>query len=446
MRNPLLTLPPSLLRTFDAFTRGAALPTARLLACVALSTCVLGACGASPEKPAAEALEVSVVEVQPQTVVVRADFVGTIDGIENADIRARVGGYLQEVHFKEGSRVKTGDLLFTIDPVLARADLRRAQGDVGLAQAAAAKAQADVERLSPLVATNAVSRDQLDHARASKQAADAQIVAAQGALATAQASLDYTKVRSPIDGVVGVRKVSIGSLVGQGEPTLLTTVSQLDTVRVRFPISEQGYLKHASTLNRLVTGADDAQRIRLDLILADGSVYPQSGWLALIDRAVSVSTGSILLEARFPNPEGILRPGQFGRVRVATEKIEGALAVPQRAVIERQSLHEVFVLGPENKVERRAVTAGARVGRYWLIDKGLQAGEKVLVEGTQKVKPGAIVTPKLIPLGEVSPPSGDAPTSQTEAAAIPPDGPRGSGESPKPPATDGAKPSDSGSR
>lgn len=392
---------------------------------------LLSACGSKDAGTAPSPLEVSVVEVQPQDVVVRADFVGTIDGIENADIRARVAGYLQEVHFKEGANVRSGDLLFTIDPVLARADLRRAQGDLGLAQAAAEKARTDVERLSPLVAANAVSRDQLDHARASKQAADAQILSAQGTLATAQAALDYTQVRSPIDGVVGVRKVSIGSLVGQGEPTLLTTVSQLDTVRVRFPISEQGYLKHASTLNRLVTDDENAHRIQLQLILADGSTYPQPGWLALIDRAVSVSTGSILLEARFPNPDGVLRPGQFGRVRIATQRIENALAVPQRAVIERQSLHELLVLDVNNQVERRSVTLGKRVGQYWLVEKGLQPGEKVLVEGVQKVKPSMQVTPKPIPLGEVSPPlSHDTPSEEgaTPASAPVPRDPQKSDE------------------
>ncbi len=361
----------------------------------------VSACGGEGKKPEGPVLEVPVLEVQPQDVVIFADFVGTIDGIENADIRARAAGYLEQVHFKEGSRVKKGDLLFTIDPVLSEAEVRKAQGDTAMAKAAASKAQADVDRLTPLVATNAVSRQELDHATAAKQSADAQILASQGALATAQASLSYTKVQSPIDGIVGVRQVSIGTLVGQAEPTLLTTVSQLDVVRVRFPISEQLYLKHAAALNRLVDGTD--KQLRLSLILADGSTYAESGWLALIDRAVNIGTGSIMLEARFPNAKGLLRPGQFARVRSATERVKGALGVPQRAVIERQSMHELLVLDAGNKVARRPVTVGERVGSYWLITKGLKPGDKVLTEGILKLKPGAVVKPRFLEQEAISP-------------------------------------------
>jgi membrane fusion protein, multidrug efflux system len=416
------------------------------------------ACQEVAKKEAAP-LEVQVVRVAPQDVTIFTDFVGSIDGIENADIRARVAGYLEEVHFKEGTRVKKGDLLFTIDPVLSEAQVRRARGDLAMAQAASSKAKADVDRLTPLVATNSVSRQELDHATAERQGADAQIVAAQGALASAQASLDFTKVRSPIDGIVGVRQVSLGTLVGQSEPTLLTTVSQLDPVRVRFPISEQLYLKHAAALNRLVvapvaavpgdgqsspasegaakkapkkpdgTPAEAAPpeaaaappgRLMLQLILADGSTYAETGWLALIDRAVSVSTGSILLEARFPNTSGVLRPGQFARVRAATDSLKGALAVPQRAVTERQSMHELWVLGADNKVERRAVTVGERVGRYWLIAKGLSPGDQVLIDGVQKVRPGQVVEPHEVPLGHVSADSAEG--AEKDAAATPPSG------------------------
>lgn len=407
----------------------------------ALSCWLALGCSSGEKQRQQGPLEVSVVKVEPQDVTIYTDFVGSVDGIENAEIRARVAGYLEAAHFAEGSRVKAGDLLFTIDPVLSEAEVRRARGDVAMAQASAAKSKADVERLTPLVATNSVSRQELDHATAALQGAEAQILAAQGVLATAQASLDFTKVKSPIDGVVGVRQVSIGSLVGQGEPTLLTTVSQLDTVRVRFPVSEQLYLKHATALNTLVDrgpelnavqavgveakkgdqgrpsapaaaasgasaevapAAPAGRRLRLDLILADGSVYAEKGWLALIDRAISISTGSIILEARFPNPQGVLRPGQFGRVRAATETIKQALAVPQRAVIERQSLREVFVLTAGNKVERRAITTGAQVGSYWIVEKGLKPEDVVITEGVQKVRPGTVVEPREVPLGVVS--------------------------------------------
>jgi len=437
---------------------------------IALSVLANSACGGEGEKKAAEKLEVSVVTVAPQEVTLYTDFIGTIDGIENADIRARVPGYLEAVHFQEGTQVRKGEILFTLDPVLSQAQVRQARGDLAMAQAATNKSKADVDRLTPLVATNSVSRQELDHAVAEKQSAEAQTVAAQGALASAQANLDFTSVRSPIDGIVGVRKVSIGTLVGQAEPTLLTTVSQLDPVRVRFPISEQLYLKHATALNRLVIStppsvekkpgekakkdapeptpvrSDRGRTLKLQLILADGSKYSEPGWLTLIDRAVSVSTGSILLEAQFPNPKGILRPGQFARVRAATAKVDQAIALPQRAIIERQSMHEVLVLGAGDKVERRAVTVGEQVGRYWLITKGLAPGERVLTEGVQKVRPGMIVQPKDVPLGDVSASSQgvDAPTPPSNSPppdSPPPDSPPPSSPAPASPATDQSPPS-----
>lgn len=385
----------------------------RFVTCVAFSTMTVG-CGAPTDSKVSGApLEVMAVEVVPTDVTIYTDFVGTIDGTENAEIRARVAGYLQESHFKEGSHVNEGDLLFTIDPVLTEAAVRQAAGDLAMARANAAKAKADVDRLTPLVATNSVSRQELDHALAQKQLGGAQIQAAEGNLAAAQASLGYTKVKSPISGIVGVRKVSTGSLVGQGEPTLLTTVSELSTVRVRFPISEQLYLKHASLLNQLAEGKTGERRLRL--ILADGTTYPELGWLALIDRAVSVTSGSILLEARFPNPNGILRPGQFARVRAATDHIKGALAVSQRSVIERQSMHEVFALDGSGKVERRVVELGSRVGSHWLVRKGLKAGDKVLVDGIQKVRPGMVVKAELVAQG----PIGAEPLAAAENIPVP---------------------------
>lgn len=385
--------------------------TSTLHRMIGISALLLGAlpgCQKAETAGKAKPLEVRYVEVKPEDVVIYTDFVGSVDGVENADIRARVAGYLEAVHFQEGQRVKKGDLLFTIDPVLSQAELRRAEGDLAMARAAESKAKIDVERLKPLAATNAVSKQELDHALSAQQSAQAQVIAAQGVVATAAASLDFTKVRSPIDGVIGVRQVSIGTLVGQGEPTLLTTVSRLDVVRVRFPISERLYLKHAATLSRLIDGTTARGR-NLDLILADGSTYSERGWLELIDRAVSTSTGSILLEARFPNEKGLLRPGQFARVRAATERVKAANGVPQRAVIERQSMSEVFVLGEGNKVERRAVIPGERVGQFWLIEKGLNPGDKVLVDGIQKVQPGAVVSPLPASFGPISPPRGPLP-------------------------------------
>ncbi len=277
--------------------------------------------------------------------------------------------------------------------------MQQARGDLELALAELDRAKLDVDRLEPLAATKAVSRQEYDHAVAARDARKARVEAARGALETAEANLEYTRVTSPIEGIAGLKEVSVGTLVGQNEPTLLTTVSRLDTVRVRFPIAEQIYLKYARELNQLAAGkAEDA---RLRLILADGSMYPKAGELALIDRAVQVATGTIALEAHFPNPDNVLRPGQFARVRIYGEPLKDALAVPQRAVMERQSLKELYVVGSQGEVEVREVRTGPRVASFWVIERGIKAGERVVVEGMTRVKPGQHVEVKEVPLGSV---------------------------------------------
>lgn len=331
--------------------------------------------------------EVGVFETKQEEIPIFTDFVGTIDGVDNAEIRARVPGYVQEIHYKEGAPIKKGDLLFTLDPVLSEAAARQAAGDVAMARAKAMRAKADAERYKELYAKNSATVQEYDLAVASQKATEAEVAAASGALESANANLSYTKVKSPIDGIAGMRNVSVGSLVGQGDPTLLTTVSRLDEVKVKFPISEQMYIKYAAKLNTLST-LDPNRPGTLQLILADGSVYPQKGRLVLVDRAVKASVGSIMLESRFPNPGLTLRPGQFARVRVLTDKLPSAIAVPQRAIIERQSVQSVLVAKADGTVESRIVQTGPRVGSYWVILKGLKPGEKVLVEGQQKVKAG----------------------------------------------------------
>ncbi len=337
--------------------------------------------------------EVGVVETKQEEIPIFSDFVGTIDGVDNAEIRARVPGYVQEIHYKEGAPIKKGDMLFTLDPVLSEAASRQAAGDVAMARAKAMRAKADAERYKELYAKNSATVQEYDFAVASQKATEAEVTAASAALESANANLSYTKVKSPIDGIAGLRNVSVGSLVGQGEPTLLTTVSRLDEVKVKFPISEQLYIKYAAKLNTLST-LDANRPGTLQLILADGSVYPQKGRLVLVDRAVKASVGSIMLESRFPNPGLTLRPGQFARVRVLTDKLPNAIAVPQRAVIERQSVQSVLVAKADGTVESRIVQTGPRVGSYWVILKGLKPNEKVLVEGQQKVKPGDKVVVK----------------------------------------------------
>lgn len=341
--------------------------------------------------------EVGVVEVKQEEIPIFTDFVGTIDGIDNAEIRARVAGYVQEIHYKEGAPIKKGDLLFTLDPVLSEAAARQASGDLAMARAKAVRAKADSERYKELYAKNSATVQEYDVAVAQQKATEAEVQAASANVESAQATLSYTKVKSPIDGIAGIKNVSVGSLVGQGEPTLLTTVSRLDNVKVRFPISEQLYIKYASKLSLLST-LDENRPGTMQLILSDGSVYPHKGRLTLVDRAVKASLGSIMLESRFPNPGLTLRPGQFGRVRVLTDRLENAIAIPQRAVMERQSLQSVYVAKPDGTIEARPVQVGPRVGSYWVILKGLKPKDMVLVEGMQKVKAGDKVTTKLAKL------------------------------------------------
>ncbi len=380
---------------------------------------VLAALAAAPackqEAPAPVAqgpVEVLVVETKAEDVPIYAEFIGTLDGNVNAEVRARVPGYVTSVDYKEGAPVKAGQSLFTIDPVLAQAKATQAAGEMAIAQAALAKADRDVERLKPLAASNAVSRQELDNAVAAQLLAKAQITGAEGSLQTARANLGYTKVTSPIDGIAGLAKVRTGNLVGQGDATLLTTVSQLDPVRARFTISEQLYLRFAGDLQRIAT--DPASTSKLQLILADGSTYAKPGRLAIVDRQIDPTTGTLTLEALFPNPEQILRPGQYAKIRTVTEHRKGAVVVPQRAVRELQGMTQLYVVGEGEKVDLRTVTMGPRVGSNWVVEGGVKAGERVIVEGLQKVRPGVVVAPRVVPIAPSSQATGQAPKPATQ--------------------------------
>jgi membrane fusion protein (multidrug efflux system) len=343
-------------------------------------------------------MRVVVQKVQLSDVPVYLELVGTIDGFENAEIRARTPGYIEKINYREGGPVKKGDLLFTLDPILAQASMTSAVGSVEDARAAVAKANADVARLTPLIAVKAVSQQELDDAVAAQLAAKARLLSNEGGMQSAKANLSYTRVTSPIDGVAGLAKVRVGNLVGQSEPTLLTTVSTLDPVRLRFAISEHQYLKLADRLariqNQVVVKGDagvNKPPANLDMILADGSAYPHKGSIALIERQIDISTGTLTFEALFPNPNFVLRPGQFAKVRGKVETKHDVVLIPQRAVRELQGGYQVGVVGPDNKVAIRIVVATDRVGSGWVIEKGLSAGDRVIVEGLMKTRPGDVV-------------------------------------------------------
>jgi membrane fusion protein (multidrug efflux system) len=336
---------------------------------------------------------VQVVNIEQKDVPVYGEWVATLDGFVNADIRPQVPGYLLKQTYKEGTRVRKGDVLFEIDPRPFEAALQAAQGQQAQAEAQLGKTALDVQRDTPLAKQSAIPQAQLDNDIQANAAASAVVKANQAQVEQAKLNMEFTKVRSLVDGIAGIAKGQIGDLVGP--TTILTTVSQVQPIKAYFSISEQEYLPYAERISEVVSGKRAAGETKgLELILADGSVYPHKGAVLLADRQVDLKTGTIRVAAGFDNPNGVLRPGQFARVRLATSVAKGALLVPQRAVIETQGTYQVAVVTPENKASIRPVKVGERVGNMWIIQDGIQPSERVIVEGFQKVKEGTPVNPK----------------------------------------------------
>ncbi len=402
-----------------------------------------------PAQAAPRPPDVEVVRVEQKDVPVYSEWIGTTDGMVNADIKAQVTGYLLRQDYQEGSFVKKGQLLFEIDPRPLQAVVNQAKGDLAksesqvqqaisqldqaLAQLAQAnsqlmqaeanqrKTQLDVNKYGPLLEQKAVTQQEFDNAnqgndatraqveavksqikaatagvgtaKAAIIAAKAQVESSQAAVRTAELNLSFTRIVSPIDGIAGIAQAQVGNLISTTSAPL-TTVSTVDPIKVFFTLSEQQYLAfNKRNLIEARRGASVVQ-IQLELILADGTNYPQSGSFYFADRQVDQKTGAIRLAGIFPNPGNVLRPGQYGRVRAVTATKPAALLVPQRAVSELQGSYQVAVVGADNKIEMRTVKVGERSGSQWVIEDGLKAGETVVVEGTQKIKPGAVVSPK----------------------------------------------------
>lgn len=377
---------------------------AALAGLVALAGCT-GTSASSPPPPPPEVL---VTPVAQKDVPIYGDWVATTDGYVNANIQPQVSGYLVEQKYREGSFVHKGDVLFEIDPrpfqaVLdqARGQLAQARGQLAQAQAQLGLAEINVKRDTPLAAARAIAQSQLDNDIQARAQNDAQVKTAQANIQTYQAAVEqaelnlgFTHVRSLIDGIAGIATTQIGNLVGPN--TILTAVSQLDPIKVYFSISEQEYLSLAGRIRR--GGGVDFLRanstVPLQLTLSSDTVYPHSGRIIFADRQVNSQTGTIRIVGEFPNPGNVLRPGQFGRIRAETMLKKGALMVPQRAVTELQGRYQVAVVGPDNRVIIRSVQVGDRVGPMWIIDSGLQRGDRVVSEGTAKVADGTLVTPK----------------------------------------------------
>jgi RND family efflux transporter MFP subunit len=355
--------------------------------------------GASPD--------VEIVQVEQKDVPIYSEWIGTLDGFTNADVRAQVTGYIMRQGYQEGAFVKKGQLLFEIDRRPFQAALDQAEGQLAQAKALLANAKAvqgrtqlDVERYVPLAKEQAASQQDLDNAvqnnlaaKATVATAEAQIKTDEAAVETARINLDFTRLVAPIDGIAGQAQLQVGALVNLSSGPV-TSVSTVDPIKVYFTVGEPQYLAWRKRFPTESSRLAADKSLRLELILADGSVYPHLGSFYFADRQVNEGTGAIRIAGLFSNPGNVLRPGGYGKVRAVIRMQQGALVVPQRAVSELQGGYQVAVVGPDNKVSIKTVTVGDRVGSDWVISDGLKPGDKVIAEGIQKVRPGVQVNPK----------------------------------------------------
>jgi membrane fusion protein (multidrug efflux system) len=335
--------------------------------------------------------EVQVITLAPTNVPIFEEWIGTLDGYVNAQIHAQVTGYLLTQNYAEGRDIKKGDLLFQIDPRPFQAELDQANAKLAQDKAQAGKTELDVKRYTPLAQEQAISQEQLDNAVQANLAANAQVKADEAAVENGQLNLGFTKITSPIDGLAGIALAQIGDLVGQSGGSVLTTVSTINPIKVYFQVSEQSYL---TFWRRLIGSGNAGETFPLQLIFADGSVYPEPGTFSFADRQVNPTTGTLQIVGLFSNADYMLRPGQYGRVRAQTQTLTNALLLPQRAVAELQGTYQVTVVSETNTVHLQSVTVGEQIGSNWIIDSGLKPGDRVVIEGTQKVKEGAVVNPK----------------------------------------------------
>jgi membrane fusion protein (multidrug efflux system) len=361
----------------------------QLYAVTTLAAAALLSGGCTKEKaPPPPPPTVEVVDVIQKDVPLYKEWVGSLDGNVNAVIRPQVSGYLIKQNYREGELVKKGQILFEIDPRTFQSELNQTKAQLSQQQARHATAKANLERIRPLAAKNAVSQKDLDDAVGSELSTRSSVEAAQAAVENAQLNLGFTRITSPVDGVAGIAKTQLGNLVGPNTQTELTTVSSLNPIKAYINISEQEYLDFNAT------NKGNAASIPLELILADGSIYPHKGRMALADRQIDPTTGTLKIGALFANGDNLLRPGQYGRIRAVMGIRKGALLVPQRSVGEMQGKYLVAVVKADNTADIRPVKVAEQVGTQWVVTEGLKAGEKIIVEGIQKVKPGSPVNPQ----------------------------------------------------
>lgn len=341
--------------------------------------------------------KIKVYMVTTKTVPIYEEFVGQVFGEKDIPIRARVEGFLDEIHFKEGSNIKKGKLLYVIDPDPQKEAVVAKQSMVAQANTLLIQKESDLNRIKPLAAMDAVSKRELDMAQAQRDAAISSLKAANADLNIAKINLSYTRILSPIDGIIGRTLAREGEFVGKNpNPVILNTVSDISTIRVQFFLSENEYLRIAEKYSKEQidsTEGADVKKIAVELYLSNGILFDQKGQLDFIDRNIDTSTGTILVQATFPNPDKIIRPGQFARVKVKVMDIKDAILVPQKCLIELQGQYSVLIVNAEKKVEAVQVVIGEKIPGYTIIKSGIKSGDQVILEGLQKVKPGLAVIP-----------------------------------------------------
>ena len=354
---------------------------------------LLSACG-KKVAPVQSALEVPVTSVVQQDVRLESEYTGQTYGQSDIQINPRVDGMIESLNFKEGNLVSKGQLLYTIDPLPFQNKVDEAKGALAQAQANLAKTKSDLGMIEPLAKINAVSQRELVAAKSSYDAAKARIEAAEASLNNAKIELGYCRIISPISGLIGISKVRVGDYVKPGVMSILNTISDLNNMRVRFTISEQEYLRIYREINKENSELKGVGQ-SISLKLSDGSIYPQTGKMSFADRQIDPSTGAMTLEAAFPNPDKILRPGQYVKINVVTDVRKNALVIPQRAVIEMQGIYQVYVLGDSSKVQLQIIKPGPSFEDAYVVEDGLSAGDKIAMGGTTLLRNGSTITPKL---------------------------------------------------
>ena len=363
-----------------------------LLVVVIISSCKDKTQKAPPPQP------FQVYEVQTKSVPIYEEYVGQIYGEKDIPIRARVVGFLDGIHFKEGERVKKGQLLYSIDPDPLMQEVAAQTSMVAQAQTVLVQSESDLKRIEPLAAMSAVSEQELSMATSQRDAAISGLEAANANLNIANINLGYAKMYAPIEGIIGKTLAREGEFVGKDpNPVILNTVSQLRSVRVQFFLSEGNYLKVAKAYmartKQKIRGSDPT--VHIELILADGSLYPHKGKMDFIDRNVDPSTGAILIQATFPNPDRLIRPGQFARVKVKIRQANDAVLIPQKCAKELQGQYSVFLVNAENKLEAKKIVIGEKYGEFYLVEEGLKNGDKIILEGIQKARSDMEIVPKI---------------------------------------------------